>query len=393
MDQAPSSSLRGRVRSLQRRMVLGETGMLKCLGLAVALAAMTISSARAEDKQPVTQKTCTELLAFYKTLPFTRILPLPDGPVSIPGKTGELTIGFSQTAFNHPWRIAMLAALQAEACRHSNIKLVVLDGNVDVAKQSNDVRDLLTRGVDAVLLSPVESAALVPAARAVMAANIPLIVMDRDVPTDKTLFIGQSNVTMGEGVAEKMAKDLGGHGNIVVITGLKGSSPAVDRDQGMKNVLAKNPGIKVLATGDGQWIREPAVPIMEDFLTAYPKIDAVFAHAEESAWGAQLAIARANRCKDNIRLYTFDGSNAGFKTVKAGTFQADGNYTPFIADIGLRAALYKLMGKDIAGETTYRFPGHELVLPDSPTVVADNADQWIGRGWGDFEPTPDPCKK
>lgn len=367
--------------------------MLKRFGFLVAIAAVAASApARAEDKQPVTQKTCTELLSFYKSLPFTDVLPVADGPVSIPGKSGDITIGFSQTGFNHPWRVAMLAALQAEACRHPNIKLVVLDGNVDVAKQSNDVRDLLARGVDAVLLSPVESAALVPAARAVMAAHLPLIVMDRDVPTDKTLFIGQSNVTMAEGVAQKMAKDLGGKGNIVVITGLKGSSPAVDRDQGMKNVLAKYPDIKVLATGDGQWIRDPSVPIMEDFLTAYPKIDAVFSHAEESSWGAQLAIARANRCKDNIKQYTFDGSNAGFKAVKANTFQADGNYTPYIADIGLRAALYKLMNKDIPGQQSYQY-GQELVLPDSPTVVADNADQWIGRGWGDFEPTPDPCKK
>ena len=61
--------------------------------------------------------------------------------------------------------------------------------------------------------------------------------------------------------------------------------------------------------------------------TAYPKIDAVFSHAEELAWGAQLAIARGNRCKDDIKQYTFDGSNAGFKAVKAGTFQADGNYS------------------------------------------------------------------
>jgi ribose transport system substrate-binding protein len=368
--------------------------MFRWFGPAAVAAALTVSApVWAEDKQPVTQKTCTELLSFYKSLPFTDVLPIPEGPVSIPGKSGDLTIGFSQTGFNHPWRIAMLAALQAEACRHPNIKLIVLDGNVDVAKQSNDVRDLLTRGVDAVLLSPVESAALVPASRAVMAANIPLIVMDRDVPTDKTLFIGQSNVTMGEGVAEKMAKDLGGKGAIVVITGLKGSSPAVDRDQGMKNVLAKYPDIKVLVTGDGQWIRDPAVKLMEDYLTAYPKIDAIFSHAEESAWGAQLAIARANRCKDDIKQYTFDGSNAGFKAVKASAFQADGNYTPYIADIGLRAALYTLMKKPIPGEVGYKSPGHELVLPDSPTVVADNADQWIGRGWGDFEPTPDPCKK
>jgi len=127
-------------------------------------------------------------------------------------------------------------------------------------------------------------------------------------------------------------------------------------------------------------------------MRAHPDIAAVFSHAEESSWGAQLAIARAKRCKDNIRQYTFDGSNAGFKAVKAGTFGADGNYTPFIADIGLRAALYKLMGKDIPGQAAYDMPGQRLQLPDSPTVVPENAAEWVGRGWGNFEPTPDPCK-
>ena len=119
--------------------------MLKRLILTTAMSLTALSSAWAEGKLPVTGKTCSELLAFYKDLPFTSVLPLPDGPVSVPGKTGDITVGFSQTGFNHPWRTAMLAALQAEACRHPNIKIVVVDGNVDVAKQNNDVRDLLAR--------------------------------------------------------------------------------------------------------------------------------------------------------------------------------------------------------------------------------------------------------
>jgi ribose transport system substrate-binding protein len=350
------------------------------------------TGAFAQDRMPISGKTCDELLEQYEGLPFTDVLPMDAGPITIDGAEPEIVVGFSQTGFNHPWRIAMLEAAQAEACRHENVSIIVLDGNVDVAKQSNDVRDLLARGVDAVLLSPVESAALMPASRAVMNQGIPLIVMDRDVPSEKTLFIGQSNVTMGEKVAQKMADDLEGSGNIVVITGLQGSSPAVDRDQGMKNVLANYPDIEVLAVGDGEWIREPAVPIMEDFLTAHPEINAVFSHAEESSWGAQLAIARANRCEDGIMHYTFDGSNAGFKAVRDGLFRADGNYTPFIGDIGLRAALYTLTGREIPGAEAYGQPGQQLALPDSPTVVAENAEEWIGRGWGDFEPPLNPCK-
>ncbi|UWQ21783.1 substrate-binding domain-containing protein [Jannaschia sp. W003] len=367
--------------------------MRSSIATTALLAAMgATSGAAAQETMPISGKTCEQLLEQYEGLPFTDILPLEAGPVAVDGAEDEIVVGFSQTGFNHPWRISMLEAAQAEACRHPNVSMIVLDGNVDVAKQSNDVRDLLARGVDAVLLSPVESAALIPASRAVMNEGIPLIVMDRDVPSEKTLFIGQSNVTMGEKVAEKMAEDLGGTGKIVVITGLQGSSPAVDRDQGMKNVLADNPDIEVLAVGDGEWIREPAVPIMEDFLTAYPEIDAVFSHAEESSWGAQLAIARAGRCEDGIKHYTFDGSNAGFKSVRDGTFRADGNYTPFIGDIAMRAALYTLTGREIPGAEAYGQPGQQLALPDSPTVVAENAEEWIGRGWGDFEPSLDPCK-
>lgn len=366
--------------------------MFKALLLATSALLTVPTLAAAQERLPVSGKTCEELATFYDTLPFTDRLPLPEGPVEIDGEVRDITIGFSQTAFNHPWRVSMLESLQAEACRHENVELVVLDGNVDVAKQNNDIRDLIARGVDAVVMSPVESAALVPAARAVMAEGRPLVVLDRDVPTEKTLFIGQSNVTMGEQVARKMAEDLEGEGKIVVITGLQGSSPAVDRDTGMRNVLADNPGIEVLAVGDGQWIREPAVPIMEDFLTAYPEIDAVFSHAEESSWGAQLAISRAGRCEDGILHYTFDGSNAGFQAVADGTFQADGNYTPFIADVGLRAALYALSGREVPDAEDYEQPGKTLVLPDSPVVVSENAEEWIGKGWGDFAPTPDPCQ-
>lgn len=359
---------------------------------AVLACVLFFFAALAQERQPITRMTCEELLNFYDKLPFTDILPLPEGPILIDGEERQLTIGFSQTGFNHPWRVSMLQALQAEACRHPNVDLIVLDGNVDIAKQNNDVRDLLARQVDGVVMSPVESAGLVPAAREVMRQGLPLVVLDRDVPTDKTLFIGQSNVTMAEQVAKRMVEDLNGKGKIVVITGLLGSSPAVDRNQGMLNVIEDHPGIEVLVTGDGEWIREPAVRLMDDWLTAFPEIDAVFSHAEESSWGAQLAIARANRCDEDIKHYTFDGSNAGFKSVKEGTFQADGNYTPFIADIGLRAVLYDLMGREIPDTQEYENPGRLLRLPDSPTVVSENADEWIGRGWGDFEPPSDPCQ-
>ncbi len=380
------------MQALRKVLVLGLLVIVATFGFASGQGEEAGEADDSQELQPITRMTNAELLASYDDLPFTDVLPLEEGPIEIDGEVRDIVIGFSQTGFNHPWRIAMLQSLQAEAARHSNVSVIALDGNVDIAKQNDDIRDLLARGVDAVIMSPVESAGLVPAAREVMRRGLPLVVLDRDVPTEKTLFIGQSNVTMAERVAEVMVEELDGEGNIVVITGLLGSSPAVDRDKGMENVISNYPGINVLVKGDGEWIREPSVQLMEDWLTAYEDIDAVFSHAEESSWGAQLAIARAGRCDEDIKHYTFDGSNAGFKSVKEGTFQADGNYTPFIADIGLRAVLYEMMGREIPDKQEYEFPGYLLRLPDSPTVVPENADEWIGRGWGDFDPPVDPCK-
>lgn len=341
---------------------------------------------------PITNMTEPELAKLYEeTLPFTDYLPLPEGEIEIDGEVKNIVIGFSQTGFGHPWRAEMIAAAQAEVARHPNVDLVITDGTVDIQKQSNDIRDLLARNVDGIVLSPVESAGLAPAAMRVNAANKPLVVLDRDIPADKTLFLGQSNIKMAEELARRMAEDLGGKGKILHITGLMGSSPAIDRAQGLYNVLEEYPEIEILAEGDGQWVREPAVGLMENWLTAYDDIDAIFSHAEESSWGAQIAIGRAGRCDENILHYVHDGSNAGFKSVKRGTFQGDGNYTPYIGDIGVRAVLYELMGKEIEGKVKYENPGWKIELPPLPNVVPENADEWIGKGWGEFEPPTDPC--
>lgn len=349
----------------------------------------TIASTAVVDNKtwPISNMTSAQLAEVYKNiLPYTDVLPLPEGPIG----DKPIVIGFSQTGFNHPWRVEMIKAAQAEVARHSNVSMVLTDGNVDIAKQNNDVDDLLSQNVDAIVMSPIEAAGLVPAGTKVMNANKPLVLLDRDIPSSKTLFIGQSNITMAKAVGDYMVKKLGGKGNLLEITGLIGSSPAIDRQKGMMQAI-EGTEIKLLATGDGGWIRDPAVKLMEDWLVTHDDITAVFSHAEESSWGAQFAIARANRCGQKIMHFTHDASNAGFKSVKTGLFTADGNYSPFIGDIGVRAALMTLQGKDIPNKQTYEFEGWLYRLGDLPVVTGENADQWQGKGWGDFEPPENPC--
>lgn len=323
-----------------------------------------------------------DLSGFYRGLPFSDIFPLPEGPVAIGGEARKIKIGFAQTAFNHPWRIEMNNSIQAEVDRHSNVEVILTDGNVDVAKQHSDIEDLLSQGCDAIIMSPIDSGGLVNAARRVMARGVPLIVLDRDVYSDKTVFIGQSNYAIGKQLGDLLVNDFGGKANVVEITGLKGTAPAIDRQKGFRDVIKDYPGIVIIGEGDGEFLREPASKLMDDFLIAHDDIDAVYSHAEESAWGADLAIRRAGRFGDGIKQYTIDASNGGFRSVKSGQFTADGNYTPHIGQVGVRAALYVLMGRELTGLTDYEH-GKMRELPELPVVTADNVDEWIGRGWGE----------
>ncbi|MFN8591187.1 MAG: substrate-binding domain-containing protein [Thermomicrobiales bacterium] len=398
IDALLTDYFRGRI---SRRELASRATKLGGLGLVLAALAPELRPAAAaprvrrfalasalQEKQPISDMTNDELLKFYDdVLPFTDILPMDAGEVG----GDPIVIGFSQTGFNHPWRVEMIKSAQAEVARHPNVSMVITDGNVDIRKQNNDVDDLLAQDVDAIVMSPVESAGLAPAALKVMAAGKPLILLDRDVEVAKTVFIGQSNVTMAKGVGDVMVKMLDGKGNIVELTGLIGSSPAIDRQKGMYEALTSAPAITVVASGDAEWIRDPAVKLMDDFLVANPVINAVFSHAEESSWGAQFSIARAGRCGDNILQFTHDASNAGFQSVKDGLFAADGNYSPFIGDVGVRAALMALQGIEIPDLQDYEFEGKLYRLPDLPVVTAENVDEWLGKGWGDFAPPENPC--
>lgn len=329
----------------------------------------------------------------YAQLPFRNVLPMPIGAVSVPGKK-TITIGFSNTCYNVAWRVAMLASVQAEVKRHANVKLIAVDGSCDSAKQNNSVSDLLARHVDAVVLSPLESNGLVPAAKAVMKAKIPLVVLDRDVYTDKSVFIGQSNVTMAKAVAEQMMKDMHGKGNIVDISGLSGSSPAIDRQKGLKDALKQAPNMHILATGDGQWIADPAQKLMQDWLVRFgsKKIDAVWTDTEVSAWGTLPAIKQANACQADLKQYTMDGSQAGLKDVANGTFAAEGSYTPYIGDVGVRAALTLLQGTKLSGVKSYTQPGQWLQLPDFPVATKQNVAKVEPKAFGGFQAPNNPCK-
>jgi ribose transport system substrate-binding protein len=121
--------------------------------------------------------------------------------------------GFSQSTTLEPWRVQFNKDMKREADMHPEIELLIADGQDKTEKQVADVENFIRQGVDVLLISPKESAGLTGVTLKAIEAGIPVIVLDRNVNTDKyTQFIGGDNVVIGRAVGEYAVKTLGGPG-------------------------------------------------------------------------------------------------------------------------------------------------------------------------------------
>src|SRR4051794_13810989 len=153
-------------------------------------------------------------------------------------------IGFSQVTTSEPWRVQFNKDIRAEAAKHPDVELLISDGEDRTEKQVADVENFVRQQVDALLVSPKESAGLTGAVLEAIDAKIPVFVLDRNVDTDKyTQFIGGDNKLIGRAAGDFTVRTLGGagnaKGNVVEIWGGLGTAPAHDRHDGFHAMTDK----------------------------------------------------------------------------------------------------------------------------------------------------------
>jgi ribose transport system substrate-binding protein len=277
-------------------------------------------------------------------------------------------IGFSQATILETWRVQFNKDMKREAEKHPEIELIIADGQNKTEKQVADVENFISQGVDVLIVSPKESAGLTPVVEKAIDAGIPVIILDRNVNTDRiTQFIGGDNVVIGRAAGDHAVKLLGGpgnaKGNVVEIWGGFASAPAHDRSTGFHEVTDKEPGIKyLLAPIDTEWKPAKGYEIMATALQANEKIDLVYAHNDPLAYNAYLASKDAGREKE-IKFMGIDGiPNEGVTWVDKGELDATFLYATPGAE-GIRQALKLLQGEKIEKQIT---------LP-TMTITKDNA--------------------
>jgi len=231
--------------------------------IAVALTAFCISSfAQTADNTPVNT-------AKYKKAP-------------------PWTIGFSNASVSNSWRVTYDEHIKFaidEAKAKGLIKnFYETNANDDATKQIADIEDLVTKGIDLLIVSPASEEALTAEVEKVMKKGIPVVMSDRTINSKNYVtFVSVSSEKMAEVQADWLVKQLKGQGNIVLFTGQAGSSPAEIRLASAKAVFMKNPGIKILDTPQYTgWSPVQAKQMMETLIQKYPKIDGVWVDGMEA---------------------------------------------------------------------------------------------------------------
>jgi ribose transport system substrate-binding protein len=291
------------------------------------------------------------------------------------GKT--YLIGVSQANKGEPWRQAMNDQIAAAAARHPQLKVVFADAAQQNAKQVADVENFLQQKVDLLIISPNEASPLTDVVAKAYDQGVPVIVLDRKVNGEKyTMWIGADNKVIGKQagsyVADWCRKNNRTPCRVVELRGLEGSTPAKERGDGFRAGLAGNPDAKIVASQNGDWLREKAIPLSQAMFQANPDVDAVYGHNDPMTEAAIISAQNTGRDLKKMLFVGIDGlptPDGGIRSVQDGRI----NVTYVYPTGGAEAIDYALQILEKKAK-----PEKSVVL-QTEQITKDNATQLLQK--------------
>ncbi len=242
-----------------------------------------------------------------------------------------ITIGYSTYTVANPAFAGIIQGMKEEAEKFG-YKFIVSNSNNSAAQQIADVDSLITQGANYIIITPADGAAIGPAVANANSQGIPVIAgVDHIVaPVTATYSMDhtEGGKLAGEEIVKYLTKKYGTpKGNVVDLEGIAGIVAAAQREKGLAGVIAKYPGIKVVARADGGFNTDQANAVMTNILPAQPNIDAVYGANDAETYGAITAIKAAGRFEPagkpgHIYAIGVDGSAPGINGIRDGSQDA-----------------------------------------------------------------------
>ncbi len=293
-------------------------------------------------------------------------------------QAADCKVGVAMYTLGAPYFAAQVAAAEDQA-KKAGCTVTTADGQNDMAKQIADVEDMISKGINLLILNPRDPEGLVGTADAATAAGVKVVIMDSsinpkaNVVTQVRSSNDQNGYLVGQWLADQTkGKDL----KIILLSGDKGNEVGRDRRLGVFKGLVEgqlvNEGhtsFEVVGQGWGGWSHEGGLAAMEDLLTAHPDANVVLGENDSMVLGAIKALEAAGKT-DVLALAAADAQKEALELIKEGKYGATGLNDPDLVartaiDIGLKA---------LNGEIGADFPKLNLTTP--AVITKDNVDKF-----------------
>jgi len=286
------------------------------------------------------------------------------------GEKKSYTFGYTCMTMNNPFFIILEKSIRDKVEANGD-KLITTDPAMDVAKQINQIEDMITQGIDAIFLNPVDWEGIRPALESLKKANIPIINFDTEVKDMEfvTAYVGSDNKNAGYVCGEDLVKRFPNGGDIIIL-----DSPTMnsinDRIAGFLEAI-KDKNFNIVAQQDAKGDLQTSLKITEDLLQAHPNVIAIMGGNDPTALGALAACKAANLT--NILIYGVDGSpEAKAEIATGGQFAGSGAQSPI--SIGE-------MSVDVAYKVLKNEPYEKRTPVPTFLINKDNVAQYGTEGW------------
>ena len=286
----------------------------------------------------------------------------------------KFKIFLSMSYIGNDWQAEaanMVKAMAAHKDFADKVNLQVQVAGPNAQRQIQQINAMVQQGAQAIVVYPISPTALNAAVKNACDKGVMIIAYDGEITEPCAYNVTINQEEAGRVTGEWLAKKLNGKGNIVVITGVPGTSVDTARTKAAKEVFAKYPGIKIIGEAVGMWSQAVARTELSKILATHnwDQIDGLW--TQVGCYTANTMQIEAGKKPDQLKPCAGEGSNGGriqMLPVSAQVEGANGTYTPMAAPrisyasppysggLALKLAVEKLEGKDIPKLTTLPLP-------------------------------------
>lgn len=252
-------------------------------------------------------------------------------------RANQVTVALIMKSLSNPFFYRMQQGAKAEAARQRvHLEVFGLQHETEISRQINIMENCISRGFTAIILCPADSVSLAASCRKAMQAGITIVTADNplDAGVSERMgiappFVGPDNVEGSELVARYALESIGGVGTAMVLGGIPGAVNAEKRMEGFMNVLARFPGVRLVAQATANWHEEEAFTVMSGLLAKHGPPDVVLSANDSMALGALLAL----EMQDSLgatRITGYDNIEAVQREILAGRILATVEQRPDI---------------------------------------------------------------